>query len=181
VHLAGYSLGARLGLGLLLRHPELFASATLASVHPGLGHPTERAARRLADCAWCELLEARGITAFVDAWQAQPLFSYEARLSRAERDMQREIRLSHSASGLCRSLRATGLGQMPSYAARLGELELPVTLLCGDLDSKFRELATQLVSSLSDGTLEVVPDAGHNLLMERPDIVAGAIARGART
>jgi 2-succinyl-6-hydroxy-2,4-cyclohexadiene-1-carboxylate synthase len=130
---------------------------------------------------WCELLEARGITAFVDTWQAQALFSSEARLSRAERQAQREIRLSHSASGLSRSLRATGLGRMPCYAARLGEIAIPVTVLCGELDTKFRELATELVSSLSGGTLEVVPDAGHNLLMERPDIVAGAIARGART
>ena len=130
VHLAGYSLGARLALGLLLSRPELFAGATLASVHPGLSSSTERSARQLADAAWCELLEARGITAFVDAWQAQALFSSETLLSRAERARQREIRLSHPATGLCHSLRTTGLGQMPCYSARLGELTVPVTVLC---------------------------------------------------
>lgn len=173
-HLAGYSLGARVGLGLLLCHPELFASATLIGVHPGLSHPTERAARRLGDESWCALLEREGLAAFVAAWQAQPLLATQARLPRAVRDAERAIRLSHTALGLARSLRATGLAAMPSYAARLHEIRTPVEVLVGGLDRKFHALP-------HPGTRQVVAGAGHNLLIECPDAVARAIARGART
>ena len=44
VNLVGYSLGARVALGLLASRPELVASATLVSVHPGLA--LERRASR---------------------------------------------------------------------------------------------------------------------------------------
>ena len=33
-HLVGYSLGARLGLGMLVRHPAQFARATLIGTNP---------------------------------------------------------------------------------------------------------------------------------------------------
>ncbi len=177
-HIAGYSLGARLALGLVLRHPELFASASLIGVHPGLSHPTERMARRLIDEAWCDLLQRDGLGAFVDAWEAQPIFFGQ---SPEQRAAQREIRLSHSASGLIRSLRATGLGVMPCLEGALGRAEIPIDLLVGERDSKFVALAESVASSLPRPRLELVSGAGHNLLIERPDVVVRAIARGART
>ena len=45
-YLCGYSLGARVALGLLARHAHRFAGATLIGVHPGLSSPDERAAER---------------------------------------------------------------------------------------------------------------------------------------
>jgi pimeloyl-ACP methyl ester carboxylesterase len=63
---------------------------------------------------------------------------------------------------------------MPSYAARLAEIRIPVEVLVGGLDHKFHTLP-------HPGTRQVVDGAGHNLLIERPDVVARAIARGART
>lgn len=181
VHVAGYSLGARLALGLLSSRPELFASATLIGVHPGLTSPSEITARRLADQAWCELLEREGIAAFVAAWEAQPLFGSQSRLSPAARAAQRAIRLSHSPDGLARALRATGLGGMPDLHARLARVTPHVDVVVGELDEKFRALAAPLVASLPDASLEVVSNAGHNLPLECPDAVARAIARGALT
>src|SRR4029077_15510464 len=46
VHAVGYSLGARLALGLALRHPARVTRLTLISCHPGLHSTAERAARR---------------------------------------------------------------------------------------------------------------------------------------
>ena len=50
VHLVGYSMGARLALGILAEHPELWEDgtirgATLIGVNPGL-EPEDRAARK---------------------------------------------------------------------------------------------------------------------------------------
>src|SRR5262249_24349650 len=52
-HLVGYSLGGRLAIGLLVRHPGLFTGATLVSAQPGLATERERLERRMADDRWC--------------------------------------------------------------------------------------------------------------------------------
>ena len=56
-HVVGYSLGARIALGLLARHGGLFAAATLIGGRLGLADPAERAARITQDRRWIELLE----------------------------------------------------------------------------------------------------------------------------
>lgn len=75
VHVAGYSLGARLALGLLVRHGSLFGGATLVGVHPGLPTEAERAARRREDAELERLLIEQGVEAFVDEWERRPLFA----------------------------------------------------------------------------------------------------------
>jgi 2-succinyl-6-hydroxy-2,4-cyclohexadiene-1-carboxylate synthase len=114
----------------------------------------------------------------VDTWESQPIFSGQ---SPEQRAAQREIRRSHSASGLIVSLRATGLGVMPCLENALGRADIPIDLLVGERDSKFVALAESVASSLPRPRLELVSGAGHNLLIERPDVVVRAIARGART
>jgi 2-succinyl-6-hydroxy-2,4-cyclohexadiene-1-carboxylate synthase len=177
VYLAGYSLGARLALALALRHPERIARLTLVSGRPGLASESERDARRREDARWCTLLETRGIEAFVEAWEAQPLFATQARLPAEVRARRRSERLSHDPFGLARSLRVTGLGEMPDFGARLGSLAVPVTLLAGELDQKFLELGRQMSVTFSTARLVIAPNAGHDLLLEAPDLVARELSR----
>jgi 2-succinyl-6-hydroxy-2,4-cyclohexadiene-1-carboxylate synthase len=181
LHVIGYSLGARLALGIALDYPERVARLTLISGHPGLATEAERSARRAADAAWIALLLARGVPAFVAAWQAQPLWATQTQLPKAAQERKRAERLRHSASGLARSLRVTGLGEMPNYCERLGELRMPVTLLAGALDPKFCALAQGMAERLAQPTLEIVPAAGHDLLLERPEFVTRVIRRGNQT
>ena len=181
LHVVGYSLGARLALGMALRQPRLVARLTLISAHPGLASESERAARRARDARWCELLETRGVPAFVDAWQAQPLWASQARLPDALRAKKKQERLSQTAPGLCRSLRVTGLAEMPNYGAALAELRIPTDVVAGALDHKFRDLAQILVQNIARARLEIAPDAGHDLLLERPDFITEVIRRGDET
>ena len=178
LHVVGYSLGARLALGLALRHPERVTRLTLVSAHHGLATETERTARRASDAAWCELLRTRGLAAFIEAWEEQSLWTSQRRLSPAQRAPKKEERLAQSPAGLCRSLRVTGLAEMPNYAPALGEIRAPVTVLAGELDPKFCELARFLAKNLVQARLEIVPDAGHDLLLERPDFITEVIRRG---
>jgi 2-succinyl-6-hydroxy-2,4-cyclohexadiene-1-carboxylate synthase len=175
-HLCGYSLGARVALGLLARHPYLFAGATLIGVNPGLGDPAERAARIGGDERWARLLLREGMSGFLSAWQAQPLFESQVQLSAAALAQQRRIRAQHTARGLGHSLRVLGLGQMPDYRGVLHGCCLPVRLVVGDLDRKFLEIAREL-SGLTGAALDCVPGAGHNLLLEAPEQVAGVLTR----
>lgn len=178
LHVVGYSLGARLALGLALRHPARVSRLTLISGHPGLDDDAARDERRAADERWCELLLNRGLEAFVDAWQTQPLWATQARLDEAARSRKRSERLSHEAAGLARSLRVTGLAEMPNYRRALSQIEVPLTLVAGGLDAKFRTLAEQMAKTVAHANLCIVDGAGHDLLLERPEFITEVIRRG---
>jgi 2-succinyl-6-hydroxy-2,4-cyclohexadiene-1-carboxylate synthase len=175
VHLIGYSLGARLALGIALRHPGLVSRLSLISGHPGLNTEPERALRRASDGAWCELLQTQGIAAFVDAWQAQALWASQVRLPVATREQKRKERLCNTALGLCRSLRVTGLAEMPNFAPLLAQVRVPTDVVAGELDSKFCELARVLARGLEQGRLAIIPGAGHDLLLEQPALITQLI------
>ena len=181
LHVVGYSLGARLALGFALRHPARVSRVTLISGHPGLGSEAERVERRAADERWCELLLTRGSRAFVDAWQAQPLWATQAQLDSATLSRKRSERLSHEPAGLARSLRTTGLAEMPDYRERMAGIGVPLTLLAGALDLKFSQLAQQMAKSVARAELVIVDGAGHDLLLERPEFITEVIRRGNQT
>ncbi len=177
-HLAGYSLGGRLALGLLVRHRQLFSSATLIGAHPGLGSESERRRRRAADDALARRLERDGVERFVDHWQSLPLFATQGSLAPEVVEAQRRRRLKHGADGLAYALRVLSLGRMPDYRRRLPGLDLPVHLMAGERDGKFRRLVMDMASVMPRTTVEIVPGAGHNLLLEAPRSVSAAISRG---
>jgi 2-succinyl-6-hydroxy-2,4-cyclohexadiene-1-carboxylate synthase len=176
-HLCGYSLGARVSLGLLARHARLFSGATLLGVHPGLASAAERAERVGNDERWCELLSRQGTASFLRAWEAQPLLATQHQLPQVSLERQRRIRQAHTASGLCRALRVLGLGQMPDYRGVLCAQPLRVQLLVGARDAKFLALAQQLAAGAAHVEQELVAAAGHNLLLEAPEYVAGVLTR----
>jgi 2-succinyl-6-hydroxy-2,4-cyclohexadiene-1-carboxylate synthase len=168
-HLVGYSMGGRLGIGLLVRHPRLFGSATLISAHPGLSTEVERAARREADERWVALLRDEGVEAFAAAFEAQPIFETRARAPEASVSAQAKLRRSHSALGLVRSLRRCGLGAMPSFEPSLPGVDVPIDLVAGEDDAKFLALARNMAARLPRARLHVVPGAGHDVPLERED------------
>ena len=67
---------------------------------------------------------------------------------------------------------------MPDYFAALPSLDAPVEVLAGALDERFCAHAEAIVRRLPDGRFRRVAESGHNLLLERPEAVAEAIARG---
>jgi 2-succinyl-6-hydroxy-2,4-cyclohexadiene-1-carboxylate synthase len=178
VHLAGYSLGARLALSLALAHPARVARLTLVAVHPGLPTTQEKNARRESDAAWRALLIEGGLERFLDAWDAQPLFATRARLPDAVTAAHRAARRRHDPLGLARSLELLGLAEMPDCRPELPRLTVPVTLMAGELDAKFLGLARELADALPHATLRAVAGAGHDLLLERPDLVAVELRNG---
>lgn len=175
LHLCGYSLGARVALGLLVSHPELFAGATLISVHPGLTDPAERRERAAADERWAALLQDQGLAEFLQQWARQPLFATQAALPAAVLAAQDAVRRRHSATGLALALRVLGLAQMPDYAAALPALRLPVRLVVGAHDPKFLALAERVAARLPQAAVVRVPSVGHNVLLEAPDAVCALL------
>lgn len=179
-HLAGYSLGARLALGIALRHPQRVARLTLIGVNPGLPDEAERLARRRADAALAELLETQGLDAFLAVWTAQALFATQAQLDPTLRAGREAVRRACDPHELARSLRISGLSEMPDYWPELPRLSAPLTLLAGELDPKFTAIARAVQARVPGSRLVIAPGAGHDLLLERPDLVAVELGRKAR-
>lgn len=175
--IAGYSLGARVALAALATDPTLFDAALLIGVHPGLVGEEARHDRRELDAARAHMLRTQGLRAFITAWENQPLFQSQQRLSEETKQEQRDIRLSHDPEGLARSLEALGLGAMPSCVDALSSIQVPMTLMAGAHDEKFRDIAVDLSEGRPGVECLIVDGAGHNLLLEARGAVSMALSR----
>lgn len=173
--MVGYSLGARLGLGLLVRYPHLFERGLLVGVNPGLEDDAERRWRRVHDETLAQKAERLGLDAFLDHWQALPLFDSQAALPETTRRAQALLRRANTAQGLALSLRTCGLGQMPNYTSRLSTLCLPLQLVVGERDERFVGLSERLSRVLTNASLHLVPACGHNVPLEAPAALAALI------
>jgi 2-succinyl-6-hydroxy-2,4-cyclohexadiene-1-carboxylate synthase len=171
-HVAGYSLGGRIALGLLRLAPRRFRAATILSAHPGLTDAAERTERRAADRRWIECLRRNGIVPFVGAWEELPLFATQAGAPPARLAAQRARRLAQSAEGLARSLECFGLGRMPPAWDALLAWPGRLRWITGASDPKFSAIARR-VAALRPATEScLLPGIGHNILIEAPERLA---------
>ena len=171
----GYSMGGRVALHLALRAPERLWALVLESASPGIEDAAERKTRCKNDTALAEAIERDGIAAFVDRWQALPLFATQAQLPSAVREELRRQRLNNSPQGLANSLRGLGAGMQESVLQHLKRMWMPVLLLTGTLDSKYCELARQMAMLLPNNRLVNVPQSGHAIHLEQPAIFANDV------
>jgi 2-succinyl-6-hydroxy-2,4-cyclohexadiene-1-carboxylate synthase len=171
--LCGYSMGGRIALHTALALPDAVERLVLVGASPGLADPAERARRRADDEALAARIEQLGIEAFATEWGAQPLFAGQPERVAAAAHADR---LRNTPAGLAAALRGLGTGAMEPLWDRLAELRMPVRLVVGERDAKFRELAERMATAIPAGEVVVVADAGHAVQLERPEVVAAEIA-----
>lgn len=170
--LGGYSMGARLGLGLLLASPSHFLIATLVGLNPGLRSEEERRERAVWERGWVRVLRDEGMDAFLDKWEAQPMFASQRDLPASQRGLLRAVRRGHHPEGLARALEVLGLSAMPNYWPLLDQLKVPLRLVVGERDEKFRRLAEAAQRELPNARVHVIPGVGHNVPLEAPEAMA---------
>jgi 2-succinyl-6-hydroxy-2,4-cyclohexadiene-1-carboxylate synthase len=170
--LIGYSMGARIALGLALRHPDKVASAILIGVDAGIEDEAMRAERIAWDDAWADRAERESVESFATAWEKLPLFDSQQNLSADLRADLRKQRTSHAPAGIAWAMRTLGLGRMPSFWPLLEKNEVPLVLMSGALDRKFTEKSRAIVTRSKNARAVVVADVGHNVALEAPDAVA---------
>lgn len=168
VHVVGYSMGGRLALGAITESPSAFASATLIGVSFGIDD-AEREARRAWEASIARTLREDGLDAFLAKWAALPLWASQAGLPRAVLDEQQAIRRRHHPLHLADAFEAFALSSMPDYRGRASEV--PVTLLVGALDSKFRAIA----EAEPGVEVRIAPGVGHNVVLEAPGFVRARV------
>ena len=171
----GYSMGGRVALHLALQAPERLWALILESASPGIEDACEREARARSDADLAEVIERDGVEAFVERWQALPLFASQARLPASVREELRRQRLGNDRRGLANSLRGLGAGQQEPVLASMGGIGIPALLIAGALDDKYCDLARRMAAVLPCARTEIVPDAGHAVHLERPEAFAGAV------
>ena len=169
VDVGGYSLGARVALGLCLRAPERVGRLVLESGNPGLRRRRDRGERRREDAALAEVIERDGLEAFVRRWEALSLFDGLRSLPVDVRVRLRERRLAHRPDALASSLRALSLGAQPSYWAQLWTVRAPTLLLTGERDEKFTAIARAMAAEIPLVWGHVFPGAGHAPHLESPE------------
>jgi 2-succinyl-6-hydroxy-2,4-cyclohexadiene-1-carboxylate synthase len=167
--LLGYSMGGRLALHTALTYPETLSALIIESASPGLQDAASRADRAATDGALAARILEIAVPAFIDEWEALPLFASQQRLSPERRAAQRQIRLSQSPAGLANSLRGMGTGAQPSLWDRLGELTMPVLLIAGEHDAKFEAITEAMAGAIENAERCIIEDAGHTTHLEQPD------------
>jgi 2-succinyl-6-hydroxy-2,4-cyclohexadiene-1-carboxylate synthase len=173
--LTGYSQGGRIALGVALEHPALVSHLALISASPGIADPAAREARRRADEDLAARIERDGLGAFLDEWLENPAVAV-AGVDPGRLAADRRLRETNTAPGLAAALRGMGQGAQPPLRDRLGELAMPVVLVCGERDRPYTALAVEMAGRISAARVTVVPAAGHNPVLEAPGAVAAALA-----
>jgi 2-succinyl-6-hydroxy-2,4-cyclohexadiene-1-carboxylate synthase len=101
---------------------------------------------------------------FIQQWYAQPLFSSFVQHPNYQKAIAR--RFGNDPYKLAKSLRFMGLGTQPALWSRLGEIQVPLLLIAGELDPKFVKLNRLMAQDCLQARLQIVPRTGHNVHFE---------------
>jgi 2-succinyl-6-hydroxy-2,4-cyclohexadiene-1-carboxylate synthase len=172
--LVGYSMGGRIALHVALAIADRVQRLVLIGASPGLRDASARAERRTADERLARTLEHSTIEEFAERWAQTPVLADQAPDVRARVDVDRR---RNTPEALAAALRGLGTGALPSLWPRLGEVRVPVQLVVGQRDHKFRETAEQMTRMLPSSELTLVTDAGHAVHWEAPGAVAEVIGQ----
>jgi 2-succinyl-6-hydroxy-2,4-cyclohexadiene-1-carboxylate synthase len=169
--LVGYSMGGRVALYLTIHFPKYFRKVVLESASAGLLTDMERSDRlakdrQLADKL--ENLEVGEFRLFLEDWYQQKIFGNLR--SHSNFPQLLEQRLQNSPIELAKSLRYLSTGRQPSLWGKLPEIEILLLLLVGELDVKFVQINQQMAQACKFSQLEIIPNCGHNIHFENPDI-----------
>lgn len=170
--LCGYSMGGRVALRTALAAPQRVSRLVLVSATAGIEEAAQREARRASDERLAAQIESEPMERFVERWRFQPMFAEEPEEARL---LAVADHLRNTTAGIAAALRGIGSGAMSPVWERLRELPMPVVVLAGERDAKYRALGERIAAAAPHGSFHVVA-GGHGLLLENPVAVACAIA-----
>lgn len=164
LYLYGYSMGGRLAFQILASHSKLFSAAFIESSHCGIQSDEERLSRQILDEKRAQQIES-GFENFIEDWSNLPLFQHTPKNLKA---VYENIMKQQNPEQLAASLRGFGAGIMPEICDQISNLNLPLTLIAGELDHKYVTLMTKLSSQFKSADLHIAEKAGHRVHTDQP-------------
>ncbi|MFZ4827516.1 MAG: 2-succinyl-6-hydroxy-2,4-cyclohexadiene-1-carboxylate synthase [Phototrophicaceae bacterium] len=175
-NLLGYSMGGRLALYFAIHYPHLIRKLIIISGSPGLANADQRMARRQADDALADRMDAQSIEQVVAEWERLPLWQ-SSTFSQLAQAQLRAVRLAQNPRGLALSLRGMGTGVQPPLWEQLHQVSMPTLLMVGEQDTKFVQIAHQMMEHLPHASLEIIPNVGHSVSIEAPQLTLASVVR----
>ncbi len=175
--LIGYATGGRAALYYAATRADRVQRLILESASPGLRDESERQDRVASDRALAARVLHHGVESFVDDWEAMALFATQSRLPLEVTSAQRQLRLSNSPHSIAAGLVGMGLGAHPSMWERLDSVRARTLLVSGALDEQYTDIASAMSSAMPNAISIAVPNAGHNVHQEQPEIFSAVAER----
>lgn len=173
----GYSMGARLALGVALENPQRCAGLVFVSGNPGLEHVEARERRWKADQKIAQELEQltpESLQPFLERWYQVDVFATTPQDIRHAEIVRKCERFSPEWAKI---LRANSVSQQPNYWPRLSELSMPTAVVAGELDEKYREIVVRFDQEHGSGNVSktIVSDCGHIVHRQQPETLVQTI------
>lgn len=176
VVLAGYSMGGRLALQFASKHPEKVKALILESASPVLKTKSDRQKRIKSDSALISFINKNSLKDFFTFWQNLPLFATQKKLPvRKQRSILLKKINANSRTGLIKSLKNFGQGEMKNLWNKLPRIKIPTLLLTGALDTKYTSIQQEMVKLFPNSTHKIIEGAGHNLHLEKPEVFVNLV------
>ncbi len=175
VTLIGYSMGGRIALYFALQHAKKVRHLILESAHPGLVDPQARTHRAQDDLQRAVQIEEYGIESFVDHWYQMEFFGTLEQQPEAFAVMK-TARKENDARWMAKVIRELSPGIQPALWDQLSDLNRATLLIAGARDSKYTRIVNKTAEKISQASVSLIPNVGHNTHFEAPKVFCTQIA-----
>ncbi|KAH9297375.1 hypothetical protein KI387_029057, partial [Taxus chinensis] len=177
VFLIGYSMGARIALYMTLKCNKKISATAVISGSPGLQNPDMRITRSAQDDALAELLLGSGLTSFVEMWYKREMWESLRSHPYFKRLIQERIQHGN-IKDMAKALSSLSIGRQPSLWHDLSGCKVPLLVIVGKKDSKFKEIAQQMcfqkgVTQLNSRTIPITPSMLFENIINLPLVLMG--------
>ena len=172
-HVAGLSMGGNVALNFGLTYPQMASSLVVAGTGTGSVEP-EEFRRRLDELA--ERMESEGMAAMSDYTRGPARVQLLRKDPRGWREFADQFS-QHSGIGSAMTFRGVQGRRPPIFdlEAKLRELDVPTLIMFGDEDDPCIEPSIFLKKCISRSGLVVIPQSGHAINLEEPDMFNRAV------
>ena len=175
VPLLGYSQGGRIALMNAVHNADRISALVLISATPGIEDDELRRARAVADAKQAATMRSAELDDFLDSWTSSGITS-TSYLTNAESLADREVRSRNSTKGLADALIGYGQGAQAPVWESLDALSMPTFIMTGSRDRKYCDISERMARRIPHAESLVVEGAGHNPLLEAPEVAYAAIS-----
>jgi 2-succinyl-6-hydroxy-2,4-cyclohexadiene-1-carboxylate synthase len=163
----GYSLGARIALGLAMDYPSRIQALVMVSGSPGI-READRKDRRTLDAIRADQLVRTGLKPFFQSWYNLSIFK-----SLADKPELKErlinARLDLDPRKLASFFRVLGVAEQPDYFPKLSKLRIPALFIAGADDPKYVSIVKKMADACPRGEYAIIKNAGHMVHLEQPE------------